>query len=307
MKLWSRRKLLCAAGNGIGGATLLNAFGSSLWAAEAVQTCTLTPELTVGPYYYPYELVRQNIREDRKGVPLRFALEVRNAKTCEPVPQAAVDIWHCDALGLYSAFTKAVLGPPPDGFQGPPPSDPDHRSPVDRGPNGPPPGRPEQPGGPPQMKPTDQETFLRGVQITDASGRVAFETIYPGWYQGRDTHIHLQVHMSGHSVANGAHAHDSKRTVLPRYSGGHVCHTGQIAFDDDLSDRIAKLEPYRQHDLRRTLLKEDGVFEGDARDYMMKTTSRDRANLQAGLDGSITVFVDPGATPASVGMEPPRR
>jgi protocatechuate 3,4-dioxygenase beta subunit len=37
------------------------------------------------------------------------------------------------------------------------------------------------------------QTFLRGLQTTDASGRVTFKTIYPGWYQGRATHIHVQV------------------------------------------------------------------------------------------------------------------
>jgi protocatechuate 3,4-dioxygenase beta subunit len=36
-------------------------------------------------------------------------------------------------------------------------------------------------------------TFLRGIQTTDADGRVAFSTIYQGWYQGRATHIHLEV------------------------------------------------------------------------------------------------------------------
>jgi protocatechuate 3,4-dioxygenase beta subunit len=36
-------------------------------------------------------------------------------------------------------------------------------------------------------------TFLRGIQTTDASGQVTFTTIYPGWYQGRATHIHAEV------------------------------------------------------------------------------------------------------------------
>jgi protocatechuate 3,4-dioxygenase beta subunit len=41
------------------------------------------------------------------------------------------------------------------------------------------------------------ETFLRGIQTTSAQGRVVFTTIYPGWYQGRATHIHLEVTMGG--------------------------------------------------------------------------------------------------------------
>jgi protocatechuate 3,4-dioxygenase beta subunit len=44
------------------------------------------------------------------------------------------------------------------------------------------------------------ETFLRGIQATDGSGRVTFTTIVPGWYQGRATHIHVEVTLNGSSV-----------------------------------------------------------------------------------------------------------
>ena len=37
------------------------------------------------------------------------------------------------------------------------------------------------------------QTFLRGIQTTNANGEVVFTTIYPGWYQGRATHIHVEV------------------------------------------------------------------------------------------------------------------
>ena len=43
-------------------------------------------------------------------------------------------------------------------------------------------------------------TYLRGIQTTNASGQVMFTTIFPGWYQGRATHIHVEV------VRNGASA-----------------------------------------------------------------------------------------------------
>ncbi|MGQ0735512.1 MAG: intradiol ring-cleavage dioxygenase [Acidobacteriota bacterium] len=44
------------------------------------------------------------------------------------------------------------------------------------------------------------QTYLRGVQITDAAGRVTFTTIYPGWYQGRATHIHAEIKIGGRSI-----------------------------------------------------------------------------------------------------------
>ena len=43
-------------------------------------------------------------------------------------------------------------------------------------------------------------TYLRGIQTTNAGGQVTFTTIYPGWYQGRATHIHAEVVLNGASV-----------------------------------------------------------------------------------------------------------
>jgi len=39
-------------------------------------------------------------------------------------------------------------------------------------------------------------TYCRGYQFTDANGLVEFETIFPGWYNGRICHIHFQVYVS---------------------------------------------------------------------------------------------------------------
>jgi protocatechuate 3,4-dioxygenase beta subunit len=61
------------------------------------------------------------------------------------------------------------------------------------------------------------------VQISDAKGVVEFSTLYPGWYSGRAIHIHLKAHMAG--------------------VGGRVAHTGQVFFPEDLTERIAKMEP----------------------------------------------------------------
>ena len=44
------------------------------------------------------------------------------------------------------------------------------------------------------------ETYLRGIQTTNGNGEVTFTTIYPGWYQGRATHIHVEVVLNGASV-----------------------------------------------------------------------------------------------------------
>jgi protocatechuate 3,4-dioxygenase beta subunit len=67
-------------------------------------SCTLTPELTEGPFYFDVDSIRSDIREDREGVTLRLAVRVREAESCKPISNAVVDIWQCDAEGQYSGL-----------------------------------------------------------------------------------------------------------------------------------------------------------------------------------------------------------
>jgi protocatechuate 3,4-dioxygenase beta subunit len=70
--------------------------------ASGAVTCVLAPEQTEGPYYLDDHKVRRNITEGRSGVPLTLRLTVVDISTCKPIKGAAVDIWHCDAGGIYS-------------------------------------------------------------------------------------------------------------------------------------------------------------------------------------------------------------
>ena len=115
--------------------------------------CVLTPQATGGPFYFDANQVRQNIVEDRAGVPLRMAVRVMRVDDgCSPLKDALVDVWHADAGGVYSGYPGQLGG-------------------LD----------------------TSDRTFLRGVQVTDADGVAVFDTIYPGWYPGRTAHIHFKV------------------------------------------------------------------------------------------------------------------
>ena len=67
-------------------------------------SCTLTAEQTEGPYYFDVDAIRSDIRDDREGTALNLAIRVRDAESCEPLRDAVVDIWHCDAGGVYSGF-----------------------------------------------------------------------------------------------------------------------------------------------------------------------------------------------------------
>src|SRR5579872_2681118 len=108
MEKLTRRTSLVAAGGLIAGA-----LGWKVDAAESAGVgpagvpsgavaCVLTPELTEGPYYVAGERLRSNITEGRPGTPLALRLTVVDASTCKPIKGAAVDIWHADALGVYS-------------------------------------------------------------------------------------------------------------------------------------------------------------------------------------------------------------
>src|SRR5437762_10848612 len=72
--------------------------------ASGAVSCVLTPEQTEGPYYIASEAVRRNITEGRPGVPLLLRAFVVNASSCKAIKNAAVDIWHADAGGVYSGF-----------------------------------------------------------------------------------------------------------------------------------------------------------------------------------------------------------
>jgi protocatechuate 3,4-dioxygenase beta subunit len=106
-RLLTRREALALLG--IGG--VATATAGATWAvAAAGPACVARPALTEGPYFVDEKLDRSDIRTDpsdgttRPGVPLRLALRVSRlaGEGCAPLPGAMVDLWHCDAAGVYS-------------------------------------------------------------------------------------------------------------------------------------------------------------------------------------------------------------
>ena len=93
---------IAAARMGFGADEVEAAAGGPAGVASGAVSCLLTPELTEGPFYVPREKLRRNITEGRPGMPLTLRAKVVDASTCKPIKNAAVDIWHCDALGVYS-------------------------------------------------------------------------------------------------------------------------------------------------------------------------------------------------------------
>jgi protocatechuate 3,4-dioxygenase beta subunit len=75
--------------------------------AQAASTCLLTPETTEGPYWVDGALTRRNVTEGKRGVPLVIRFTVLNARSCAAISGADVEIWHCDANGVYSGVNGA--------------------------------------------------------------------------------------------------------------------------------------------------------------------------------------------------------
>jgi protocatechuate 3,4-dioxygenase beta subunit len=232
---------------------------------DVANTCVLAQEETQGPYWFDVDSIRSDIREGRPGLTLALALRVHDLSSCSvggavgPVPNSVVEIWHCDAGGVYSGFATAATREPPPGR---PPVAPNLRG-------GERPGQPvgassdgSYSSGNPDATPSDDGTYLRGAQAADANGVVRFTTIYPGWYPGRTTHIHCKVHLD-------------RRTVL----------TTQLYFDDNLTEEIYRaVPPYTEHTVRDTRNDTDSIYA----DAGMMTTQRSAdgylAAINLGLD-----------------------
>ena len=226
----ARRRLLGAGLSGMAAAGTALATGRAT-AAPPRSAPTLTAQATEGPYYFDAKLLRADITEGLPGVPLTVQLNLLD-ETGAPLPRARVDLWHCNAAGVYSGYAG----------QGD-----DHR--VD----------------------TRGTTFLRGSQLSDGTGIVAFRSVYPGWYEGRTTHIHFKVLMGA-------------RTVL----------TSQFFLPDALSEYLyTQLGDYQRERLRDTLNSRDGIAI-QAGPTVVGAVRQDPERYVA----TLTVVVDRKANPA---------
>lgn len=121
--------------------------------------CTNTRSETEGPFptMNPAAYQIKDITNNRTGIPFTIEIAFKNTlQNCNPAWGLAVDIWHCDKDGYYSEYGG--------------------------------------PGNPFQTKDMRNEHFLRGRQVTNPDGIVTYKSIFPGWYDGRSTHIHVHVY-----------------------------------------------------------------------------------------------------------------
>jgi protocatechuate 3,4-dioxygenase beta subunit len=85
-------------------------FAGAAEESAAARICVARPEMTEGPFYVDTELERSDIRIEpsdgslRPGAALDLVFNVSQlvGESCAPLSGAVVDVWHCDALGVYS-------------------------------------------------------------------------------------------------------------------------------------------------------------------------------------------------------------
>ena len=191
-------------------------------------SCTVSPSETKGPFPIktPSQLVLENIKSDRIGIALLINLVIENTNNnCQPLSNVLVDVWHCDKDGNYSEY------------------------------------------GGTQMQQADYTSvhFLRGRQTTNTKGEVSFISVYPGWYQGRAPHVHVEV----------------------LTTGGSSLLVTQIAFPENISSTVYSSANYSAHGQADTSNTKDNVFSDSLSDELATLTG----NLTDGYTLSKTITV----------------
>jgi protocatechuate 3,4-dioxygenase beta subunit len=116
-----RRDVLYALGSfvavgfvGCGSSSSPTSPSSSSSTTSTNSSCVVTPSLTEGPYFVDEPLNRSDLRSDpttgvvKAGVPLGITMKLSqvSGSSCTALTGALVDMWHCDALGVYSDIAQ---------------------------------------------------------------------------------------------------------------------------------------------------------------------------------------------------------
>ena len=127
-------------------------------------------------------------------------------------------------------------------------------------------------------------TYLRGVQVADAEGRVSFTSVFPGCYSGRWPHIHFEVYPDVSSITDSTTAIATSQLALPEAACTAVY--AESAYDGSAAN------------LARITLASDNVFGDDSGALQVATVT---GGVATGYSASLVVGVDTATTPAAGG------
>ncbi len=122
------------------------------------------------------------------------------------------------------------------------------------------------------------ESYLRGVQVTNANGKVAFTTIFPGCYSGRWPHIHLEIFKTRALATVGTKAVLTSQLALPSAVATTVYNTAS-----GYSASIANF--------KKITLATDNVFRDDTAAQLAAMTPTMTGSVSAGYVATATVGV----------------
>ena len=216
-RLLTRREALALIG--MTGASLLArnvpALAATVATDGALPSCVARPAQTEGPFFVEEELNRSDIRSDPRSGEVVAGVPLRLAFRVSRITGAS-----CAPLAgaQVDVWQCDATGRYSDVA-----------------------GRSFSIGGP---------QFLRGYQLTDATGAAEFLTIYPGWYGGRTVHVHFKIRT---------------KTALAR----SYDFTSQLYFDDALSDRIQAVAPYSRSGQRSMRNADDFIFRSGGRQLLL--------------------------------------
>jgi protocatechuate 3,4-dioxygenase beta subunit len=129
------------------------------------------------------------------------------------------------------------------------------------------------------------DTYLRGVQVADADGRVSFTSIFPGCYSGRWPHIHFEVYPNAAAITDAANAIATSQIALPQSACEAVYSTGGY---DGSTQNLAQIS-----------LSSDNVFGDDGGALQIAAMTGDVAS---GYTATLTVRVDTRTAPTGGSM-----
>jgi protocatechuate 3,4-dioxygenase beta subunit len=128
----------------------------------------------------------------------------------------------------------------------------------------------------------EDETYLRGVQVADASGVVSFASIVPACYSGRWPHIHFEVYPGVDSITDASNA----------------IATSQVALQEEACTAVYALDAYAGSaaNLARVGLDSDSVFGDDGGALQLATMTGSPAS---GYSAALTASVDTRTAPTA--------